>query len=81
MNSRDFIYWLQGFFELANPSTIGEVEIDLIKRHLHLVFKHEIDPSYGDEDHQYTLNEIHNFPSNQEIFMNKPNDFNQIMKC
>ena len=59
MTSRDFAFWLQGFFEVANPSTIGSKETQLIKKHLALVFKHEIDPSMGDENHQDELNLIH----------------------
>lgn len=59
MTSRDFAFWLQGFFEVANPNTIGSKETELIKKHLNLVFKHEIDPSMGDEKHQQVLNEIH----------------------
>ena len=63
MASRDFCYWLQGWFELnetidhregATPETI-----DMIKRHLALVFKHELDPSMGDEQKQQELNNIH----------------------
>jgi hypothetical protein len=59
MTSRDFAFWLQGFFEVANPSTIGTKETDIIKKHLNLVFKHEIDPSMGDAEHQDELNQIH----------------------
>lgn len=50
MTSRDFCYWLQGFYEISNPTTIGEKETDMIKRHLALVFIHEIDPSMPDPD-------------------------------
>jgi uncharacterized protein YfkK (UPF0435 family) len=74
MTSRDFAYWLQGYFELTNPIEINEKETELIKRHLNLVFKHEIDPSMGDEKHQSELNKIHNqqtqknnkFPTTEE---------------
>jgi hypothetical protein len=59
MTSRDFAFWLQGFFEVANPISIGSKETEMIKRHLNLVFKHEIDPAMGDEKHQQVLNEIH----------------------
>lgn len=60
MNSREFCYWLQGMFELTNTTSLDEKQTDLIKRHLQLVFKHEIDPSYGDETVQKELNNIHN---------------------
>jgi len=67
MTSRDFCYWLQGFFELRQaPEAKDEPTIplnsqqaDLIRRHLALVFKHEIDPSMGDKKHQEKLNQIH----------------------
>lgn len=63
MTSRDFAFWLQGLFELDNPTTINEKQTELIKKHLSLVFKHEIDPSMGNQAHQDALNEIHNPPS------------------
>lgn len=59
MTSRDFCYWLQGFFELEAPATINEQQTELLKRHLALVFKHEIDPSMGDDEKQKKLNAIH----------------------
>lgn len=59
MTSRDFAYWLQGFFELANPSSLTKEQTKLIKAHLSLVFVHEIDPSMGPPDHQKKLDEIH----------------------
>lgn len=46
MKSTEFCYWLQGMFELADPETLDEHQTELIKRHLNMVFLHEIDPSY-----------------------------------
>ena len=60
MTSRDFCYWLQGYFEVANPEQMSQKELEMVKKHLNLVFKHEIDPSMGDENHQKELNKIHN---------------------
>lgn len=57
MKSRDFCYWLQGLFELQNPKVLDEKQTDLIRAHLHMVFIHEIDPS---------------FPQNQQEQLNKP---------
>ena len=48
MTSRDFCYWLQGFFEVTDPAAINNEQTDMIKRHLNLVFKHEIDLSMPD---------------------------------
>ena len=66
MTSRDFCYWLQGFFELngaADPnesaSPINSKQAQAIRQHLALVFKHEIDPQAGPASHQAELNKIH----------------------
>ncbi len=45
MTSRDFCYWLQGLFELGKPATLDASQTDLVKRHLAMVFVHEIDPA------------------------------------
>ena len=59
MKSRDFCFWLQGFFELSDDQTISAAKAKMIQDHLALVFKHEIDPAMGDEKHQAELNDIH----------------------
>lgn len=64
MTSREFCYWLQGFFELDEQGTGSDqpltvYQIRLIAKHLAMVFKHEIDPSYPVEQ-QAELNKIHN---------------------
>lgn len=73
MTSRDFCFWLQGFFEISGEKELDPRQVDLLKKHLSLVFKHEIDPSMGDEEHQEKLNKIHNDPyphysSDQTLF-------------
>jgi len=80
MTSRDFAFWLQGFFEVANPISIGSKETEMIKKHLNLVFKHEIDPSMGDEKHQQVLNEIHSgtFGPSNNFPLNNPNE---VLRC
>jgi hypothetical protein len=61
MTSRDFCYWLQGFLEISgdigSEIKLNSKQIDTIKNHLNLVFKHEIDPSFGED--QDELNQIH----------------------
>lgn len=66
MTSRDFCYWLQGFFEISKTSELQSEQVDMIQRHLNLVFKHEIDPSMGGREHQKELDQIHN-PTLQEL--------------
>ncbi len=44
MNSIDFCFWLQGYFEVSGDKHPTPEQIATIKSHLNLVFKHEIDP-------------------------------------
>ena len=50
MTSRDFCFWLQGYFELNGElkNGISAVQTIVIRNHLALVFRHEIDPSIPD---------------------------------
>lgn len=43
MTSRDFCFWLQGFFELRGDKTVPPNiwQTDEIQKHLNLVFIHE----------------------------------------
>lgn len=69
MQSRDFCYWLQGFFEVQSatfnennkPEATGLTapQVSMIRNHLNLVFAHEIDPAMGGQKHQDKLNSIH----------------------
>ena len=46
MQSRDFCFWLQGFFELGDDSrALTTEQAAAIRRHLDLVFAHDIVPS------------------------------------
>ena len=38
MTTEQFTYWLQGFMEVANPTTLDETQTQIIKDHLDLVF-------------------------------------------
>lgn len=69
MTSRDFCFWLQGYFEIHNANMPENIkasqagltnhQIEVIQRHLNLVFKHEIDPSMGGPEKQEELNKVH----------------------
>jgi hypothetical protein len=69
MTSRDFCYWLQGFFELRDTGSLVMTpqQVEMVQRHLALVFKHEIDPSQGPPEHQAELNAIHSSPAPAKI--------------
>lgn len=76
MTSREFCYWLRGYFELESKVSnhpekpvITQEQAVVIKNHLDMVFLHEIDPSYGDKTKQDALNAIHNQPPKSELLM------------
>jgi len=61
MKAVEFCYWLQGLFEVGEPTELNAKQTDLIKRHLNMVFAHEIDQSYPAEQ-QDKLNKLHHGP-------------------
>jgi len=61
MTSRDFCYWLQGYFEIhrASPEhALAADQVATIRNHLAMVFMHEIDQSFPKEQ-QADLNKAH----------------------
>ena len=58
MKSVEFCYWLQGLFELGEPKSLNEKQTELIRRHLSMVFSHEIDRRYPPEE-QSVLEALH----------------------
>lgn len=65
MKSTEFVFWLQGFFELSESNTLSEKQVEIIKNHLKLVFYHEIDPSYSsDSKVQEEMQMIHDGRTN-----------------
>lgn len=38
MNTQEFCYWLQGFFEISGTNNLSKKEVAIIKEHLDLVF-------------------------------------------
>lgn len=53
----------------------------MIKNHLNLVFKHEIDPSMGDAKHQHELNAIHSGEENITFPHNINQSGNTLLRC
>lgn len=66
MTSRDFCYWLQGYFEVSRAQTMAAPETEMVKRHLAMVFKHEIDPSIPDPTGE--LQQIHSGATNSPVY-------------
>ncbi len=78
MKSTEFCYWLQGLFELATPTQLNAEQTDLIKRHLNMVFLHEIDKSYP-EGEQDALNKMHNGDNSHLTTPHVPGQ--AVMRC
>ena len=58
MKASEFCYWLQGYFEISessfnnnkkNDSRLGSDQVEMIKRHLAMVFVHDLDPKQVEE--------------------------------
>ena len=47
-------------FEVSNATEMTAAQVETVKKHLALVFVHDIDPSMGDKSHQDKLNAVHN---------------------
>ena len=82
MKSRDFCFWLQGWFELngtidpregATPETL-----QVIQNHLKLVFKHEIDPSMPDPNGE--LQAVHDGKAQNPMF-GLQDPMKPVMRC
>ncbi len=63
MKAHNFCYWLQGYFELTglNQQELTVSQIKTIKKHLEMVFIHDIDKKYPNQEE---LNKIHNGGNN-----------------
>jgi hypothetical protein len=71
MQSRDFVFWLQGYLEVSTAGgkkpELNAEQLACVQKHLALVFEHEIDPSAGKPAHQAALNEIHHGPGPKPV--------------
>jgi hypothetical protein len=38
MTAQEFTYWLQGFLEISNAKSINEEQLEIVRKHLALVF-------------------------------------------
>ncbi len=81
MTSREFCYWLQGYFEIDKvrnkPSYLDSDQVQMIQKHLNLVFTHEIDPSYPNKE---VLDAIHNEPLKKPQFPSDDGE-NVLVRC
>lgn len=68
MNTIDFCFWLQGYFEISGETELSKEQVKVIRNHLDLVFKHEIDPLRENQTttNASVLNNAHT-PGNNDI--------------
>lgn len=71
MDKEQFIMWLHGYFEIANPKTIGEKETQIIRDHLEIFFK-KVTPNRTEE-----VEELIPTPTSTEI---KLSDISETIK-
>ena len=59
MKSQEFCYWLQGLFECSEPpvTQLSARQTELIKRHLALVFKCDIDVKYVNREEAQAIHD------------------------
>lgn len=67
MNPVDFCYWLQGHFELSDPKTLDEKQIEIIKNHLNLVFEFMNNPANEEDEIFNILNGNNNKDNDKDI--------------
>jgi hypothetical protein len=72
MNPIHFCYWLQGYFEVSTETALTHDQMEVIKKHLRMVFYQHIDPT-SPEEKQEGLSQIHN-PSNSLQNISNPYD-------
>ena len=71
MNTIDFCFWLQGFFEVTEATEVTPKQVEMIKNHLNLVFKHEIDP-LRESQTTASVDELNHAHTPIPIGINKP---------
>jgi hypothetical protein len=49
MKSQEFCYWLQGWLEMTGATEMTARQLEIMKKHLEMVFIHEIDPQYPEK--------------------------------
>lgn len=88
MRARDFVYWLQGWLELegvklkpGDEVALTGDQVRVVRNHLALVFKHEIDPEDGDEKAQAEAQDIHDGKKSASAALAKLINDTKIYRC
>lgn len=86
MNATEFCYWLQGYFEIAASGEQKEIaltpaQVAIVRNHLALAFKHDIDPKAGPPKYQQELQAVHDGNPLSPSW-NRPSGPNgELMRC
>lgn len=86
MNATEFCYWLQGYFEIAASGEQKEIaltpaQVAIVRNHLALAFKHDIDPKAGPPEYQQELQDLHDGNPLSPSW-NRPSGPNgELMRC
>ena len=63
MKAFEFCYWLQGLFELSEVKSLDERQTEIVRRHLALVFFHDLDRKEPDSEASQAVHDGKHFPS------------------
>lgn len=63
MTPEQFVYWLQGFMEIQDPTKLTELQVQMIKDHLALVFNKKT-PIYSISRTDTSSGTVLTFPNN-----------------
>ena len=67
MSTESFCYWLMGCLEMGGgDSGLSAAQVATVRRHLDMVFAHDIDPKAGGPEVQDHLDYLHG-PSNATL--------------
>ncbi len=86
MKASEFCYWLQGYFEISGvdidtmlPKEMNCLQVQVVQKHLSMVFKHELDKTHGTLEEQATLQAMHDKPKVESRSSLPP--FHEIWRC
>ena len=80
MNSIDFCFWLQGFFEMSGSNSMTDDQVEILKNHLNLTFKHEIDP-LRESQTTASEDELNSAHTGNSHFFNNGKDNDENARC
>jgi len=65
MTPEQFVYWLQGFFEVTDATTVNQQQVKIIKEHLAKVFNRE--PTQPINSWPFTISNTNQYPFTEQL--------------